>query len=48
MISLPCIPFVANLEGADGANYLELSAWRDGSFEAFNSPTQIAKHYSTH
>lgn len=32
--------FIANPEGPDAANYLELTAWPDGSFEVFNSRTQ--------
>jgi competence protein ComEC len=38
--------FTANPEGPDSANYLELTAWPDGSFEVFNSRTSKAKHYS--
>lgn len=38
--------FIANPEGSDAANYLELTAWPDGSFEVFNSRTSKAKHYS--
>jgi beta-lactamase superfamily II metal-dependent hydrolase len=40
--------FIANPEGPDAANYLELSAWLDGSFEVFNSRTQHTKRYSAH
>ena len=40
--------FIANPPGPDMANYLELTAWRDGSFEVFNSRTGKAKHYSAH
>jgi competence protein ComEC len=40
--------FIANPEGPDAANYLELTAWRDGSFEVFNSRTSSTKHYSAH
>jgi competence protein ComEC len=40
--------FIANPEGPDAANYLELSAWPDGSFEVFNSRTQHTKRYSAH
>jgi beta-lactamase superfamily II metal-dependent hydrolase len=40
--------FIANPEGPDAANYLELTAWPDGSFEVFNSRTQNAKRYSAH
>ena len=38
--------FIANLEGQDTANYLELTAWPDGSFGIFNSRTQKTKHYA--
>jgi competence protein ComEC len=38
--------FIANPEGNDAANYLELTAWPDGSFEILNSRTQNARHYS--
>ncbi len=37
--------FIANPDGPDAANYLELSAWPDGSFEVFNSRTQHTKRY---
>jgi beta-lactamase superfamily II metal-dependent hydrolase len=37
--------FIANPEGPDAANYLELTAWLDGSFEVFNSRTSKTKHY---
>jgi len=40
--------FIANPEGPDSANYLELTAWPDGSFEVFNSRTSKSKHYSAH
>jgi competence protein ComEC len=40
--------FIANPEGTDAANYLELTAWPDGHFEVFNSRTQQSKQYSTH
>jgi hypothetical protein len=40
--------FIANLEGPDNANYLELTAWPDGKFEVFNSRTQNTKKYSAH
>jgi len=40
--------FIANPEGADAANYLELTAWPNGNFEVFNSRTQQSKRYSTH
>lgn len=38
--------FIANPGGPDAANYLELTAHPDGSFEVFNSGTQKSKHYS--
>jgi hypothetical protein len=38
--------FIANPDGPDAANYLELTAWPDGSFELFNSRTQKTRHYS--
>jgi competence protein ComEC len=38
--------FIANPDGPDAANYLELTAWRDGSFDVLNSRTQKTKHYS--
>ena len=37
--------FIANPEGPDAANYLELTAWPDGSFEVFNSRTKKTKRY---
>jgi len=37
--------FIANPPGPDAGNYLELTAWPDGSFDVFNSRTQKAKHY---
>lgn len=40
--------FIANPEGPDAGNYLELVARRDGSFEILNSRTGNAKHYSAH
>jgi len=40
--------FIANPEGPDAGNYLELTAWPDGSFEVFNSRTQNARRYSAH
>ena len=38
-------PFLANVQGPDTGNYLKLTAWRNGSFEVFNSRTQKTKHY---
>jgi competence protein ComEC len=40
--------FIANQEGPDSANYLELTAWTDGRFEVFNSRTKNTKHYTAH
>ena len=37
--------FIANPEGSDAGNYLELTAKSDGSFDVFNSRTQKTKHY---
>jgi beta-lactamase superfamily II metal-dependent hydrolase len=37
--------FIANPPGPDDGNYLELTAWRDGNFEVFNSRTKKTKHY---
>lgn len=37
--------FIANPQVPDAANYLELTAWPDGSFEVFNSRTSKAKQY---
>jgi competence protein ComEC len=37
--------FIANPPGPDAGNYLELTAWPDGSFEVFNSRTGQSKHY---
>jgi competence protein ComEC len=37
--------FIANPEGPDVANHLELTAWPDGHFEVFNSRTQNSKQY---
>jgi competence protein ComEC len=38
--------FIANPQGADAGNYLELTGHEDGSFDVFNSRTQETKHYS--
>jgi competence protein ComEC len=38
-------PFIANLQGPDAGNYLKLIASADGSFEVFNSRTQVSKKY---
>ena len=37
--------FIANPDGPDAGNYLELTARRDGSFRVFNSRTQKTKQY---
>jgi hypothetical protein len=37
--------FIANVPGPDAGNFLKLTAWKNGSFEVFNSRTQKAKHY---
>ena len=38
--------FIANPQGPDAGNYLELTAWPNGDFEIFNSRTQKTKRYS--
>jgi competence protein ComEC len=40
--------FVANPDGPDAGNYLELTAHPDGSFDVFNPRTQKSKHYPAH
>ena len=40
--------FIANPDGPDAGNYLELTAKPDGSFDVFNSRTQKSKHYAAH
>jgi competence protein ComEC len=40
--------FIANPEGPDAGNNLELTAWDDGGFEVFNSRTQKTKRYPAH
>ncbi|HEY6339042.1 MAG TPA: MBL fold metallo-hydrolase [Candidatus Sulfotelmatobacter sp.] len=37
--------FIANPQGPDAGNYLELTAWQDGRFEVFNSRTAVTKRY---
>lgn len=37
--------FIANVPGPDVGHFLKLTAWKNGSFEVFNSRTQKAKHY---
>ena len=39
-------PFIANLTGRDAGNYLKVTAWKDGSFEVFNSRTEKSKQYA--
>jgi competence protein ComEC len=39
--------YIANPDGPDAANYLQLNGNSDGSFTIFNSRTQKTKHYST-
>jgi competence protein ComEC len=39
--------FIANPQGPDAGNYIELAAWPNGDFEVFNSRTQKTKRYST-
>jgi competence protein ComEC len=39
--------FIANLQGPDAGNYLQLSVWADGKLDVFNSRTQTTKHYPT-
>lgn len=38
-------PFIANLDGTDAGNDLELTASKDGSFTVRNGRTGVAKHY---
>lgn len=38
--------FIANLAGPDAGKYLKVTAWKDGSFEVFNSRTETSKHYA--
>ncbi|MGA9041141.1 MAG: MBL fold metallo-hydrolase [Terriglobales bacterium] len=38
--------YIANPEGPDAGNYLELTAQPDGSFDVLNSRTQKSKHYA--
>jgi competence protein ComEC len=40
--------FIANTDGPDAGNYLELTAHADGSFGVFNSRTQKTKQYPAH
>ena len=37
--------FIANPEGPDAGNYLELTAWPGGNFDVFNSRTSSTQHY---
>lgn len=38
--------FIANPEGPDQGNYLQLTAWPGGTFEVFNARTQKTRRYS--
>jgi competence protein ComEC len=38
--------FIANPEGPDAGNYLQLTAWPDGTFEVYDARTQKTKHYA--
>jgi competence protein ComEC len=38
--------FIANPDGPDAGNYLELTAQSDGNFDVLNSRTKKTKHYS--
>jgi len=38
--------FIANPQGPDAGNYLELAAWPNGDFEVYNPRTQKTKTYS--
>jgi competence protein ComEC len=40
--------YIANPDGKDAGNYLELTGRRDGSFEVFNSRTGKTKQYPAH
>jgi competence protein ComEC len=40
--------FIANPEGPDAGNFLELTAWPDGKYEVLNSRTQKTVRYSVH
>lgn len=40
--------FIANAQGPDAGNFLELDAQENGSFDVFNSRTQKTKHYAAH
>jgi len=42
------VEFIANPEGPDAGNYLELTAKPDGNFNVFNSRTKKTKDYSAH
>ena len=39
-------PYIANLQGTDPGNYLELMGARDGSFAVFNPRTSATKQYA--
>jgi competence protein ComEC len=38
--------YIANSQGPDAGNYLELSAWPDGAFEVLNSGTGFMQRYA--
>jgi len=38
--------YIANLQGVDAGNYLELTGSKDGSFDVLNSRTGATKHYA--
>ena len=38
--------YIANLQGPDGGNYIEVAAKRNGSFSILNSRTNTAKNYA--
>jgi competence protein ComEC len=38
--------FIANPQGPDAGNYLELTASKDGNFDVINSRTHATKHYA--
>lgn len=40
--------FIANVQGPDAGNFLELDAQENGSFDVFNARTQNTKHYAAH
>lgn len=38
--------YIANLQGTDNGNFIELSGASDGSFDVLNSRTNVTKHYA--